>query len=470
MNQTLPLWHSILAFPASKESENATERDLSAPPVQGKFLPALANTPYLTSSESDPQILGWPVARSANASLSSSTIFPYHLNVDPFLHESLRAQTVNIGICQEAKEILGTEEEFRLLIENYLETMWQRFPIICRVQFERQLPNIYTDPKADFILLCLAINLIMQIPDLGSSSSMQSSLYVNMKTSIALLEASGFLSIWFLQARLLVCFYEVGHAMDVSASISIAGCGKIVQALGLNKKDFQELTYADDEKLMKSEQEKRAVAAANEPLTLATPSDRRVGPFARECQISYLVGRVLRHAWEPTQDDKFHFEEALQLERTLLTFMPLLIEEGRKKIFFCAALGICTSSLFTLYNSSLTSTPPPSPENRKHLLNSMETCASRIFGFSSVLFAEPEKVDSSIMSPFTAYSQYQAALVMLRFWKETGEVIYRERMEVLRMVLRIFGGRWVGAGRYQRMLDERIAGWGEDDVDRPSFF
>ncbi|CAG8976978.1 hypothetical protein HYALB_00009772 [Hymenoscyphus albidus] len=350
----------------------------------------------------------------------------------------------------------------------------------------------------------------MQVPDLGASSSMQSSLYVNMKTSIALLEASGFLSIWFLHATLLLCFYEVGHAMDVSTSISIAGCGKIVQALGLNKKDFQELTYADDEKLMKIEQEKRVrwatilldrfislrdgcanftteephssdhlpvdetfiplAVAANEPLTLATPSDQRAGPFARECQISYLAGRVLRHAWEPIQDDKFHFEEALQLEITLLTFMPLLIEEGQKKIFFCAALGICTSSLFTLYNSSLTSTPPLPPETRKHLVNSMETCTSRIFGFSSVLFAEPEKVDSSIMSPFTAYSQYQAALVMLRFWKETREVIYRERMEVLRMVLGIFGRRWVGAGRYQRMLDERIAGWGEDDVHRPSFF
>lgn len=56
------------------------------------------------------------------------------------------------------------------------------------------------------------------------------------------------------------------------------------------------------------------------------------------------------------------------------------------------------------------------------------------------------------MSPFTAYSQCQAALVMLRFWKETGEEVYRERMEVLRVVLGSFGRRWVGAGELFHLL------------------
>lgn len=96
----------------------------------------------------------------------------------------------------------------------------------------------------------------MQTPEPGSVS-MQSSLYVSIKTTMALLEASGFLSVRVLQARLLVCFYEVGHAIDTAASISIAGCGRIVQALGLDRKGFQEVGGLDEEGLMGSEQEKR---------------------------------------------------------------------------------------------------------------------------------------------------------------------------------------------------------------------
>lgn len=79
-------------------------------------------------------------------------------------------------------------------------------------------------------------------------------------------------------------------------------------------------------------------------------------------------------------------------------------------------------------------------------MNSIESCASRIFGFSKALFAVPDSVDPSVMSPFTAYSQYQAALVMLRFWKETGDEVYRERMGILKSVLGSFGRRWIGAG------------------------
>lgn len=96
----------------------------------------------------------------------------------------------------------------------------------------------------------------MQIPEPGAFS-MQSSLYVSIKTSIALLEASGFLSVRVLQAKLLVCFYEVGHAIETAASISIAGCGRIVQALGLGRKGFQEVGGLDEEVLMGNEEKKR---------------------------------------------------------------------------------------------------------------------------------------------------------------------------------------------------------------------
>jgi hypothetical protein len=78
------------------------------------------------------------------------------------------------------------------------------------------------------------------------------------------------------------------------------------------------------------------------PRTLDTSSDVTMGQFARECQISYLLGRVIRHTLDPSLDAGFHASEEAQLERTLKAFMPLLMEEDSKYGQYCAALAICT--------------------------------------------------------------------------------------------------------------------------------
>lgn len=76
--------------------------------------------------------------------------------------------------------------------------------------------------------------------------------------------------------------------------------------------------------------------------TLLTPSDTTVGTFAREAQINHITGRTLFHVFAPTYDIEFHKSEFLQLERTMMTYMPFLMEEERKWGNYCAALGICS--------------------------------------------------------------------------------------------------------------------------------
>jgi hypothetical protein len=75
--------------------------------------------------------------------------------------------------------------------------------------------------------------------------------------------------------------------------------------------------------------------------TIATPAPFRLGQFARECQVSHLVGRVVRHVFSPISDTYFHREEARQLERTLLSFLPLLIKEEVQFSNYCGALATC---------------------------------------------------------------------------------------------------------------------------------
>lgn len=58
---------------------------------------------------------------------------------------------------------------------------------------------------------------------------------------------------------------------------------------------------------------------------------------------------VIRHVHEPTIDVQFQLEEALQLERTLVAFIPLLLEEGVMFGKYCVALGICSRFVVLLF-------------------------------------------------------------------------------------------------------------------------
>ena len=85
------------------------------------------------------------------------------------------------------------------------------------------------------------------------------------------------------------------------------------------------------------------------PPCLDTPSNIVVGQMARECQISHLVGRVIRHVFHPTSDPEFNAEEAIQLERTLRSYLPLLATEELRIGRYCAAFGMCNRSVLPIH-------------------------------------------------------------------------------------------------------------------------
>lgn len=67
----------------------------------------------------------------------------------------------------------------------------------------------------------------------------------------------------------------------------------------------------------------------------------RVSYFSRECQVAHLVGRVVRHLYSPISDAAFHAAETSQLERTLHSYIPILIEEEKRHGNYCSALAMC---------------------------------------------------------------------------------------------------------------------------------
>ena len=222
----------------------------------------------------------------------------------------------------------------------------------------------------------------------GKATVVQSPLYATVKSFINVLEASNDVSVDLAHCRVLVTFYEMGHGLHTAAYVSIAGSARLARTLGLHRKPWRYLD-ADTDKIILEEKKRIWWAIANmdrfinlclgdalfatndserrDPLpiedllwselsdlvdlenvissapSLDTPFDTRVGQMARECQISHLAGRVVRHVFDPLPDQDFNVEEGFQLERTLKAYLPLLANEELEGKY-CGAFGVCNRS------------------------------------------------------------------------------------------------------------------------------
>lgn len=176
-------------------------------------------------------------------------------SIGPFRHEGLQKSTVEIAICRDALEILGKRDEVAAITDNYFHTISHRIPFIWRDRFNGRLLSMHSNPHADFSLLCLCIHLVVQYPP-KYGQNVRSSVYAMIESHTSLLEASGFLSLEFIQARLLLSIFEMGHGLYPAASISIGSCARTARAFGLHKKRSGNF-FTNDSDRQRTEEETR---------------------------------------------------------------------------------------------------------------------------------------------------------------------------------------------------------------------
>ncbi|KAH8810831.1 hypothetical protein F5884DRAFT_780504 [Xylogone sp. PMI_703] len=390
---------------------------------------------------------------------------------------------VHMHMRMEAFRIFGSLDEVNKLSTIYFESVHHRLPVISINRFHQHLPHLFTSSNADFVILCLCIGLILQ-----SSDPMTSSLYNTVKTSISLLEANNYNSLDTIQSRLLIVFYEMGHGLYPATSISIGACARAARSLRLHQVDskfvepalvditreegrrtwwavhnldrFISLCCGDSIFVTEDADKEDPLPAVDEicsqsisssdavKTTIATAATFRVGQFARECQVSHLVGRVVQHVFNPVADYSFHADEAAQLERTLLSYLPMLIEEELKFSTYCGALAMCVSALFTLYSSPLLHSRDRNVYE-SHTLATVKDLSTRVAQISGHLLgiAQDDK-NQMAFSPYIPYALYQIAATQLRLWQETNEASYKERADDMVKVLRYISKRWRIAGKY----------------------
>lgn len=313
--------------------------------------------------------------------------------VGSFNHTTLQQPIIDLTLQTEALRILGSFDKMSEIAARFFIGTHQRISILSKSRFYRNLQTINAEPKADFVILCLCLYLIEHIP-LHQAMSIQSTPYIVIKSLFGMLEATEQISLDIVQARTLLTCYEIGHGLHTAACISVAACARTARALGLHQKMHHSSNDETDRVIFEEEKRiwwaivnmDRFVGLCNGdvlfstddpqgfyPLpvedllwsqdgdpadlgasivdapTLATPPTLTVGQLARECQVSHLAGRVIRHTTNPTSDPDFNAEEAVQLERTLQTILLLLIDEDLTFGRYCGALGICDRYALTFF-------------------------------------------------------------------------------------------------------------------------
>ncbi|RFU33730.1 hypothetical protein B7463_g2645, partial [Scytalidium lignicola] len=291
---------------------------------------------------------------------------------------------IDLIITHEAFKLFRTTDNILSIAEIYFRTMHSCLPFISKEVFYGRVGGIWTQPKGDFALLVICMHTLPQTFINGITEAVKSPVYALAKSMLSLIESANILTLEIVQSRLLVCLYEMGHAIQPAAflSVSIAARGGVT--LGIHKSCAQQ-TLSNHKNWQNYEEEKRVwwaifilhtyinllagschfvtedpsvndqlpvddelwqmnIVSDQPSLSLLTPTNIRVGPFARAVQVTHILRRVLTHVLKVTADPIFNADEAQQLDDTLKAFAALLPEQlSQSSTRFCGALGICTS-------------------------------------------------------------------------------------------------------------------------------
>ncbi|KAK3067025.1 hypothetical protein LTR53_016340 [Teratosphaeriaceae sp. CCFEE 6253] len=361
---------------------------------------------------------------------------------DPFRHEALRKPTADAIVHGDAVRLLGSLDRMPAILDSYIDSIHQRFSILSHVRMYERLQEISASSPADFIALCLAVFLVQQDPP-PHTKSMQSSLYVSMKSILSLLDAVEYQTLEVVQFKLRRPVFRerrVGYTNVEKRGFAARGRQHVAAQRKLPTRSCRHRGG-------RAETVPQIVPTSTaHDATLATSYSIRVGQFARECQASNLIARVLRHIYDPSPDLRFQAEEAVQLERTLSAFCPVLMDEQVRFGKYCAALGMCTNALFMLHEDA-------GKRDATDVLTAMHPLSTQINVFSNQLFGNGEAICYGTLSPYIPLSLYQAAVVQSRLYRRSGEQCYGEALLSLKKLLGYFNRRWLVAGTSCRPVE-----------------
>lgn len=194
-----------------------------------------------------------------------------------------------------------------------------------------------------------------------------------------------------------------------------------------------------------------------------------VAPYAKTCQASHLLGRVIQHVnYEHNlkeQDSEMHLAEAQQLHRATSAFITDLDLEYHRatrhqKLRLATPRAIAYSALLNLYDlhcciegdtikvadDSITARL----EMQDLALQQQKHVAVQVVNFGREIITMLNLEGRSSVSPLVCDSVYQAAAYFAWNYRETGSNASLDSLNELRQVLASISFRWRIAGKHEK--------------------
>lgn len=199
--------------------------------------------------------------------------------------------------------------------------------------------------------------------------------------------------------------------------------------------------------------------ASNEPLYVSSPTTVRAGAYARTCQATHLMGRLIRIKDDRATDSPLRFTEAAQLYRTLEALAKILLDELQiSAAQYSTPLALCYGAILHICDPFCCT-----ETNRgEHTVEETEMQAIAIAGLKKtgpdvVRFADSLKGlmnhNISAVSPLTADAIYMGASTYAWLAHEQGSPEDLANYHALREVLLQMNARWAAAGEFLKVLD-----------------
>jgi hypothetical protein len=134
---------------------------------------------------------------------------------------------------------IRNELDIRAAVRAYFFSTATWMSIVSKKKLHQEISAFPIEKEPDVVLFILCMKLVND--RLVDGQDPWTRLYAVAKNFFLTVESSGFPSIRLLQAGMLLCLYETGHAIYPQAYMSIGHIGRLGQAIGLHNTDLPQL-------------------------------------------------------------------------------------------------------------------------------------------------------------------------------------------------------------------------------------
>ncbi|KAF2715246.1 hypothetical protein K504DRAFT_497121 [Pleomassaria siparia CBS 279.74] len=291
-------------------------------------------------------------------------------------------QRNNDPVPTEVSSLLGSDA--KTIYDSYFSSIDTWFPFISRKRLERGIQASTPTEIPGLSLVFLCMRLITDVPHPNTPAN-TSVLYSAARSYLDTVEEVSPVSLHVLQAFVLISLYETSHAISPAAYLTIGRAARLGVLMGIHDRKNCTLLFKGPKTWTYEEEERRTWWAVlileryinlnPTGLPLATPEpaqgvigtnqalftsdfmfDSQIGPFARCCQASHILGRVLAHRnrrkGAMTRD--LVLEEALQLSAALTaldTHLSQAMDDPHNETpITILDVALCTSARLALYS------------------------------------------------------------------------------------------------------------------------